>query len=109
MAIIDSVMVLHAQGWSARRIAELLGIHRDTVARHLQLANQAGALTGSPEVKIGQALTGSEEAKIGQALTGSPQVQQIREGVQPSTSSPSLQPSLCEPFRAVILAKLDQG
>jgi transposase len=109
MALIETILDLHAQAWSARRIAKLLGIHRDTVARHLQQAKQAGALTGSPEVKLGQALTGSEEAKLGQALTGSPEEHQASEAVQPSTPVSPLQPSLCEPFRAVIRAKLDLG
>src|SRR3984957_6744664 len=98
MATINTLFNLHQQGWSIRRIAKALGIHRDTVARHLREANQAGALTGSEEVKLGQALTGSEEAKLGQALTGSA-----------AASGPALQPSLCEPFRAVIEAKLDLG
>lgn len=109
MATIDTILVLHAQGWSVRRIAEQLGVHRDTVARHLQQAKQAGALTGSPDVKLGQALIGPEEAKLGQALTGSLEAQQTSESVQPSTSPRPLQPSLCEPFRVVIQAKLDLG
>jgi IS30 family transposase len=47
MATIDTILTLHRQRWSIRRIARTLGIHRDTVARHLQQANQARALTGS--------------------------------------------------------------
>jgi transposase len=112
MALVETILILHAQGRSVRGIAKSLGIHRGTVARHLQQAKQARALTGSEEAKIGQALTGSEEAKIGQALTGSPTLQRTGEAVQPSmpaTPSLPLQPSLCEPFRAEIQAKLDLG
>jgi IS30 family transposase len=47
MATINTIFNLHQQGWSIRRIGKTLGIHRDTVARHLREANQAGALTGS--------------------------------------------------------------
>ena len=36
MATIDTILTLRQQGWSVRRIARTLGIHRDTVARHLQ-------------------------------------------------------------------------
>ena len=36
MALIESIFTLHERGWSARRIARELGIHRETVARHLQ-------------------------------------------------------------------------
>jgi len=112
MATIDTILMLRRQRWSIRRIARTLGIHRDTVARHLQQANQAGAPTDSSEVKLGQAPTGSPEVKLGQAPTGSTDPHQ--DGTVTATSPPAkhrlpLQPSLCEPFRAVIQAKLDQG
>ena len=48
MATIDTILTLHQQHWSVRRIARTLGLHRDTVARHLRRAKPAGALTGSP-------------------------------------------------------------
>ena len=50
MATIDSIQTLHQRGWSMRRIARVLGIPRDTVARHLRQANQAGAPTGAPHL-----------------------------------------------------------
>lgn len=100
MATIDNILALHRQHWSIRRIARTLGIHRDTVARHLQQANQAGAPTGSPEVKLGQAPPGSTTVN-----------QAERSGCSAPAvpSRPPQQPSLCEPFRAVIQAKVDQG
>jgi transposase len=100
MATIDTILTLHRQRWSIRRIARTLGIHRDTVARHLQQANQAGALTGSLEVKLGQAPTGSTDPHPAGTVTATS---------QPTTHGLPLQPSLCEPFRAVIQTKLDQG
>ena len=124
MATIDTILTLHQQRWSVRRIAKTLGIHRDTVARHLRQANQARALTGLAEVKLGQAPTGSEAVKLGQALTGSAEALpavgahgaagtepagSVRSTVLPLAPEPARQPSLCEPFRAVIQAKLDQG
>jgi transposase len=124
MATIDTILTLHQQRWSVRRIAKTLGIHRDTVARHLRQAKQAGALTWSDEGKLGQALTGSDEGKLGQALTGSAEpipaavvddsagtepTEDFRETAGSSTVEPARQPSLCEPFRAIIQAKLDQG
>jgi transposase len=136
MAIIDNIFTLDQDGWSIRRIARTLGIHRDTVARHLRQAKQAGAPTGSdptaPEPatsasepgKIGQAPTGSDQAvlglagnaaessKLGQAPTGS-----ADEASNDATSgsvlvvatNPVRQPSLCEPFRALIQAQVEQG
>jgi IS30 family transposase len=49
MAKIDSILTLHQRNWSIRQIAAALGIHRDTVARHLRQAKQAGAPTGSED------------------------------------------------------------
>ena len=110
MATIDTILTLRRQRWSIRRIALTLGIHRDTVARHLQQANQAGAPTGSAEVKSGQAPTGSAEVKLGQAPTGSSESPQAGTTTsRPPTQRLPRQPSLCEPFRAIIQAKLDQG
>ena len=46
MAFIDTLLRLHAQGWSQRRIARELGIDRSAVARHLR---RAEAATESPD------------------------------------------------------------
>jgi transposase len=112
MANIDTIRTLRQQGWSVRRIARTLGLHRDTVARHLRQAKLGQAPTGSDDVKLGQALTGSDDVKLGQAPTGS---DTSRSGETAGASSvsaegaPRPQPSLCESFRATIEAKLDQG
>ncbi len=100
MATSDAIRTLAEQGWSARRIAKTLGLHRDTVARHLGRG------------KLGQALTGSDEAKLGQALT-------VSEGDRPggtagasglsAAASRRQQASLCEPLREVIQAEVDRG
>ena len=65
MATINTIFNLHQQGWSSRRIAKTLGIHRDTVARHLREAKQAGALTGSRSFKIGR---GAHRLRIGRGV-----------------------------------------
>ncbi len=36
VAKVFSIQALHARGWSQRRIARELGVHRSTVARHLK-------------------------------------------------------------------------
>ena len=94
VAKVLSIKSLHAQGWSQRRIARELGIHRETVARHLRESSRpAKAPTGSGDSKPAKALTGSEageaDPKPAKALTGSR--------------------SLCGPFREQIEAKLEQG
>ena len=80
MATIDAILTLHQRNWSIRRIAKELGLHRDTVARHLQLHEQAAQATppaqpapnaaGAAAVKTGQAPIGADAAKIGQAPVG---------------------------------------
>jgi transposase len=112
MASIDTIHTLRQQGWSVRRIAKTLGLHRDTVARHLRQAKLGQALTGSDESKLGQAPTGSEGVKIGQALTGSQTERRDESGgaERPSADGNKRpQSSLCESFRSFIEAKLDQG
>ena len=37
MAKVHSIQTLHACGWSQRRIARELGVHRETVARYVQM------------------------------------------------------------------------
>lgn len=52
MGVIDSIITLHRRGWSVRRIARELGIHRETVASHLKQgleSKPANAPLGSPE------------------------------------------------------------
>ena len=67
MAISESIRALHARRWSQRRIADELGINRETVARHLRQAEPtskpAKAPTGSDE--------GQSESKPANAPTGS--------------------------------------
>ena len=47
MAKVHSIQTLHARGWSQRRIARELGVHRETVAR-CELANTRLARYPSP-------------------------------------------------------------
>jgi transposase len=117
MAKIDAIFSLHQRKWSIRRIARELGINRATVARHIlasqEPSKQARAPIGSEGVLLGakQAISeggahdakqaslegGGHESKIGQAPIGS---------AEPATGK---QPSLCEPWRPVIVSKLQAG
>ena len=49
MAKVQAIVELWRQGWSFRRIARELGIHRDTVSRYVREA-QAGAKPADPSV-----------------------------------------------------------
>ena len=96
MAQVHAIQVLRDQGWSRRRIARELGIHRDTVARYLRLAREGPSpdAPGSP-AKPAKVITGSE-GSAGAAPAP------VMAGQAPSRSR-------CEPFREIILGKLEQG
>jgi len=124
MAEVYAIHALLERGWSRRRIAQVLGIDRATVARYARLAAAAsgGAPPGAPlgcgPPKPATAPPGSEPD--GRGVYG-------REpGSNPASAAPpgsaasgaaapdpprraSGSQSRCAPFHAVILAKLDQG
>lgn len=82
MDTVQAIWALKKQGWSDRRIARELGIHRTTVAGHLR-SKPTKVPTGSGNLPTGR--------------------EALREAVEERTRS------LCEPFRELILAKLEQG
>jgi hypothetical protein len=90
MAQVHAIQVLREQGWSRRRIARELGIHRETIARYLRLA-RAGPPSAAAgcQAKPAKVITGSDGA------TGAPPGQTM-------TREPWSR-SRCEPFRQVIL------
>ncbi|MHB1313152.1 MAG: IS21 family transposase [Gemmatimonadaceae bacterium] len=112
MAISETIRTLHQRGWSQRRIAEELGVNRETVARHLRLPE--------PDPKPANAPTGSElkddAPKPANAPTGSEETDDAPDrtiaaadlgAVPPPRGSGRL--SGCEPWRARITAKAGQG
>ena len=67
MAFVETLLRLHAQGWSQRRIARELGIDRAAVARHIRQAETAAK---SPDNgAVGAAVLAG--AKPARAPTGS--------------------------------------
>lgn len=90
MAKINAIRTLHQSGHSNRKIAELLGVDRETVGKYVQPGeseNRPNAPTGSE---------GSEAAGL----------------PPPEGSGPTVSPgpeSECEPYRQIIVEKLEQG
>jgi transposase len=80
MAVVNAILTLTQVGWSQRRIAQVLGIDRETVARYVHAP--------PPEAKPAT-----------NPIPGSEPIPNPIPGPQ----------SLCEPFRAVIEEKLQQG
>jgi hypothetical protein len=74
MAAVEAIQALHRRGWSARRIARELGIHRETVARHVRLSlaapgqNRPEVIPGSDGSKPANLPIGSEAYADGIAL-----------------------------------------
>lgn len=103
MAKVQSILALHAQGWSCRRIARELGVHRDTVSRYVR-SGQPGRSKPATAVDAPPGLLGSKPAK---APPGSDDA----DG-QPGSSPGSSwlgPPSDCEPYRQLILDQLQLG
>ena len=51
MTVVQSILSLHAQGWSNRRIAKTLLINRRTVGRYVQLHQAAGSKCTSAPIE----------------------------------------------------------
>lgn len=90
MADISSIEALLARGWSHRKIARELGLHRETVGRHATLL---GCSVSKPaKVTAGSDSPPSPEPKPAKVTAGS-----------------ATRRSLCEAYRASIEGKLDHG
>jgi transposase len=97
VATAQSILTLRQQGWSYRRIARTLGIHRETAARYVRLARAKPAkVSPGPETP-----DASKSAKVSPGPWPA-------EGLRPAGGNPTSR-SLSEPCREVILEKLDQG
>jgi len=126
VAISDSIIVLRRQGWSYRRIAEALDIHRETVARYVRLAEACppGWAESNPATNLSAGSEAAEGARPAEVTTGDEAVwapnpagnlstgPSVGEGSNPATNLSTGRPgpeSLCEPFRDLIEKKRRQG
>jgi transposase len=94
VAIASSIIALRQQGWSFRRIAGALGVHRETVARYVRLAEAwpPGMAESKPATNL----------STGSGAAGGPKPANLSAG----KAGPR---SLCEPFRELIEGKRKQG
>jgi transposase len=104
MAVIQAILTLARLGWSQRRIAKEVGIDRETVARYVHAPPVDSKPATNPipgSAPLAEAIPAAKPAS--NAIPGSEAV------VGPSPGQSSGPESLCEPFRAVIEEKLEQG
>jgi transposase len=122
MAEVYAIYALLERGWSRRRIAQALGIDRATVRRYARLAAAGEAPPGAPlgwaPPKPAKAPPGSgadaggvyDEESGSNPATEAPPGSDAGQITAPSPPNPApSNQSQCEPFRSVILAKLNQG
>jgi transposase len=98
MAEIDRILTLHTTEHSNREIARLLGVNRETVGKYVARAKAQNR----PNAPSGNGVSGSGG--------NGPDAGQNRPNAPPGCNSPASGPqSECEPLRAAILAKIEQG
>lgn len=95
----QSIQVLNARGWSRRRIARELGVHRDTVAKYVGPAKPAIPTAGSE---------GIDESKPAISTTGSDNAGAAKPAISTAGSKAGRR-SLCEAHHAVIEVALQAG
>jgi hypothetical protein len=96
MAEIDRIVTLHTTEHSNREIARLLGVNRKTVGRYVARAkaeNQPNAPTGMEPCDGGPRTAAQNQPNAPPGCNG-------------PASGP---PSECEPYRELVLAKIEQG
>jgi transposase len=131
MATIQSILLLHAQGWSQQRIADALDLDRGTVSRYVRQAAQAappdsgqgsskpanlptGSSSKTPNLPTGSD-DAAEPAVAAHLPTGSAGENHAPQPIVPSSNEAARASrrtgpaSDCEPWREVILAKAEQG
>ena len=113
MAEQHAITRLAEHGWSYRRIARELGVHRETVARYVSLARSG--LPSGPAPPDGAvpsiSIAGDDPSKPAISITGSDGFGEVQAGAKPAISiaGSTGRRSHCDPYRAVILEALERG
>jgi transposase len=112
MAEHQAIIGLARLRWSYRRIAAELGVDRETVSRHVKSDSGHAAGTGPPDSNATIPITGSPASDCGAnaatSITGS-QAGQATANATILIAGSSGRRSGCEPWRAVVVAGLEQG
>jgi transposase len=108
---VQSILSLHALGWSYRRIAERLGVHRETVSRYVRLSALDDSKPANAPILAGRIPEASNPAS---APIGASLPPQMVDGDSKPANAPILpsgsgRPSQAATWREFILAKRQQG
>jgi transposase len=109
VAVSQTILTLHAQGWSFRRIARTLGIHRETVSRYVR------ALMAKPASNPAAGSEGQQEPKpasnptLGSEGSDRPKPANPTAGLACRQAGNSGPKSSCDPYYEEIEVKLRQG
>ena len=122
MAEQHAITRLAEHGWSYRRIAREMGVHRETVARYVGMARAEPPPGPLPPIDPPISITGSKVSersipppnsgsKPAISMTGSDECGEVHTGPKPAISiaGSAGRRSHCEPYRAVILEALERG
>ncbi len=101
MAMVNGIDALLEAGWSQRRIARALDIDRGTVARYARRAREVAHTAMAPPGSSGEEGAVAAEGQAANAATAP--------SGSRTPSTPSGSASRCEPFEAIIQAKLEIG
>jgi transposase len=99
----EAIKTLAEKGWSRRRIARELGIHRETVTRYLGRAKPAIPPLGSGDVGD------SNPAIPAPGSEGTTEAGTVPKPAIPTAGSVAGRRSQCEPYRAAIELAAEQG
>jgi len=103
MAKKQAILGLLEQGWSYRRIARELGVHRETVARYDRLENPKPSISAPGFGSFGGSKPAIPAAGSGLGVSPKPSISPSGSVARPG------QTSLCQPLSAEIEKKLDLG
>jgi transposase len=121
MAEQHSITRLAEHGWSYRRIAREMGVHRETVARYVALAQGEARAGPAPPDGVADPLNsiaGDESSKPAISITGSDGLGEVHSGSKPAISIAGRRSAMagsagrrsqCEPYRTVIMEALERG
>jgi transposase len=106
MALVQSILTLHQHGWSRRRIARELGVHRETVGRYVNGATRSKPASNAPTGAASWQPAIHAPAGIEVGVEGFASAVDVS---KPASKALTGRSSAAAPWRALIVEKLQSG